>query len=260
MPRRRGRRDDPAGAAVHGRVLEQPARDRRDAARTHDGETWLHTGDLAYMDEDGYVFIVDRKKDLIKTSGFQVWPREIEEVISAHPAVLEVGVAGVPDPVKGEVAKAWVVLKPGEQGHRGRAAGVLPRAARALQGAGAASSSAPSCRRRWSARSCGVRSRPTTAPAPRFAADAIDTASTSRVSPCDQGGPTSMPAAPSASRTARASAAAPGVSPWIRRCVGPHGDELAVGGGHCSRPTMATARQPPRSGLVDHGARRARAA
>ena len=81
--------------------------------RSHDGETWLHTGDLAYMDEDGYLFIVDRKKDLIKTSGFQVWPREIEEVISALPAVLEVGVAGVPDPVKGEVAKAWVVLKPG---------------------------------------------------------------------------------------------------------------------------------------------------
>ena len=83
--------------------------------RRHDGETWVHTGDLGYMDDDGFVFIVDRKKDLIKTSGFQVWPREIEEVISAHPAVLEVGVAGVPDPVKGEVAKAWVVLKPGEK-------------------------------------------------------------------------------------------------------------------------------------------------
>jgi long-chain acyl-CoA synthetase len=77
------------------------------------GGPWVHTGDLAYMDEDGYVFIVDRKKDLVKTSGFQVWPREIEEVISAHPAVLEVGVAGIPDPVKGEVAKAWVVLKAG---------------------------------------------------------------------------------------------------------------------------------------------------
>jgi long-chain acyl-CoA synthetase len=75
------------------------------------GERWLHTGDLAYMDEDGYIFLVDRKKDLIKTSGFQVWPREIEEVISAHPAVMEVGVAGVPDAAKGEVAKAWVVLR-----------------------------------------------------------------------------------------------------------------------------------------------------
>jgi long-chain acyl-CoA synthetase len=80
--------------------------------RTYDsGGPWLHTGDLAYMDGDGYIFIVDRKKDMMKTSGFQVWPREIEEVIAAHPAVHEVGVAGIPDPVKGEVAKAWVVLK-----------------------------------------------------------------------------------------------------------------------------------------------------
>jgi long-chain acyl-CoA synthetase len=76
-----------------------------------DGGRWLHTGDLAYLDADGYIFLVDRKKDMMKTSGFQVWPREIEEVIAAHPAVLEVGVAGVPDAAKGEVAKAWVVLK-----------------------------------------------------------------------------------------------------------------------------------------------------
>ena len=80
--------------------------------RTYDeGGPWLHTGDLAYLDADGYVFLVDRKKDMMKTSGFQVWPREVEEVIAAHPAVLEVGVAGIPDAVKGEVAKAWVVLK-----------------------------------------------------------------------------------------------------------------------------------------------------
>jgi long-chain acyl-CoA synthetase len=78
------------------------------------GGPWVHTGDLAYLDADGYVFIVDRKKDMMKTSGFQVWPREIEEVIATHPAVLEVGVAGVPDAVKGEVAKAWVVLKAGQ--------------------------------------------------------------------------------------------------------------------------------------------------
>jgi long-chain acyl-CoA synthetase len=78
------------------------------------GGPWVHTGDLAYMDADGYVFIVDRKKDMLKISGFQVWPREIEEVIAAHPAVMEVGVAGTPDRVKGEVAKAWVVLKPGK--------------------------------------------------------------------------------------------------------------------------------------------------
>jgi long-chain acyl-CoA synthetase len=81
--------------------------------RHGDGGPWIHTGDLAYMDDEGYIFIVDRKKDMVKTSGFQVWPREIEEVLSAHPAVMEVGVAGVPDAVKGEVTKAWVVLRAG---------------------------------------------------------------------------------------------------------------------------------------------------
>jgi long-chain acyl-CoA synthetase len=74
---------------------------------------FLHTGDLGYFDEDGYLFIVDRKKDLIKTSGYQVWPREIEEVIAAHPAVAEVGAAGIADAAKGEVVKAWVVLREG---------------------------------------------------------------------------------------------------------------------------------------------------
>lgn len=92
---------------------DETARTLRPAA--DGGGPWLHTGDLAYMDEDGYIFLVDRKKDLIKTSGFQVWPREIEEVIATHPAVREVSVAGVPHPVKGEVAKAWVVLKDGQQ-------------------------------------------------------------------------------------------------------------------------------------------------
>jgi len=83
--------------------------------RTSDGQRWLYTGDLGYLDDDGYLFIVDRMKDLIKTHGYQVWPREIEEVLASHPAVAEVGVAGVPDEAKGEVAKAWVVLRPGRQ-------------------------------------------------------------------------------------------------------------------------------------------------
>lgn len=77
------------------------------------GERLLFTGDLGYLDPDGYLFIVDRKKDLIKTSGYQVWPREIEEVISSHPAVHEVGVAGIPDKMRGEKAKAWIVLNHG---------------------------------------------------------------------------------------------------------------------------------------------------
>ena len=84
----------------------------REMLRTNErGERRLYTGDLGYLDEDGYLFIVDRKKDLIKTCGFQVWPREIEEVISTHPAVADVGVVGLPDNMRGEVVKAWVVLR-----------------------------------------------------------------------------------------------------------------------------------------------------
>jgi long-chain acyl-CoA synthetase len=75
---------------------------------------WLYTGDIARMDEDGYFYIVDRKKELIKPGGYQVWPREVEEVIITHPKVMDVGVAGVPDAYRGETVKAWVVLKPGE--------------------------------------------------------------------------------------------------------------------------------------------------
>jgi long-chain acyl-CoA synthetase len=78
------------------------------------GGTWLFTADLGYMDEDGYLFIVDRKKDLIKMRGMQVWPREIEEVIAAHPAVAEVGVRGFPDAAQGEVAVAFVVRRRGQ--------------------------------------------------------------------------------------------------------------------------------------------------
>lgn len=84
------------------------------ALREWQGETWLYTGDIARIDEDGYFYIVDRKKELIKPGGFQVWPREVEEAIADHPKVLEVGVAGIPDPYRGETVKAWVVVKPGE--------------------------------------------------------------------------------------------------------------------------------------------------
>jgi long-chain acyl-CoA synthetase len=78
-----------------------------------DGVVWLRTGDLAYMDEEGYVFLVDRKKDLIKANGMQVWPRELEEAIAGYPGVLDVGVRGFQDPAHGEIAVAFVVMKPG---------------------------------------------------------------------------------------------------------------------------------------------------
>ena len=85
----------------------------REMLRTDEnGDRALYTGDLGYFDDEGYIFIVDRKKDLIKTSGYQVWPREIEEVLVTHPAVCEVGVVGLPDKMRGEVVKAFVVLRP----------------------------------------------------------------------------------------------------------------------------------------------------
>jgi long-chain acyl-CoA synthetase len=92
----------------------------KEMLRTNEaGERLLFTGDLGYLDPDGYLFIVDRKKDLIKTSGYQVWPREVEEVISAHPSVSEVGVIGLPDAMKGETVKAFVVLRPGATTNEG---------------------------------------------------------------------------------------------------------------------------------------------
>jgi long-chain acyl-CoA synthetase len=72
---------------------------------------WLRTGDIAVMDKDGYFKIVDRKKDMILVSGFNVYPNEVEEVLVSHPAVLEAAVIGVPDEKSGEAVKAFVVKK-----------------------------------------------------------------------------------------------------------------------------------------------------
>jgi long-chain acyl-CoA synthetase len=74
---------------------------------------WLHSGDIATMDDDGYLTIVDRKTDMILTAGFNVYPAELERVLCMHPAVALAAVTGVPDEFKGELAKAYVVLRPG---------------------------------------------------------------------------------------------------------------------------------------------------
>ncbi|HEY6187624.1 MAG TPA: long-chain fatty acid--CoA ligase [Pyrinomonadaceae bacterium] len=81
---------------------------RKDAA----GRTWLYTGDVARMDEDGYTYIVQRKKDMIIVGGFNVYPSEVEGVLYTHPSVMEAAVIGIPDAYRGEVVKACVVLKP----------------------------------------------------------------------------------------------------------------------------------------------------
>jgi long-chain acyl-CoA synthetase len=83
--------------------------------REQDGKVWLYTGDIARMDEDGYFYIVDRKKDMALIGGFNVYPNAVEKVLTDHPAVLEAGVAAIPHPEKAgqEALKAWIVLRPG---------------------------------------------------------------------------------------------------------------------------------------------------
>lgn len=93
-------------------VMQAYFQNEKESAQTlKDG--WLHTGDIVRMDKDGYFYIVDRKKSLIKVSGFQVWPNEVEQVLVSHPSILEAGVGGVPDAKRGEKVIAWIVLKSG---------------------------------------------------------------------------------------------------------------------------------------------------
>ena len=96
----------------HGMVAET-----QNVLREADGKRWLYTGDIARMDEDGYFYIVDRKKDMALIGGFNVYPASVENAISAHESVLEVGVAAIPHPEREgqEALKAWIVRKPGAQ-------------------------------------------------------------------------------------------------------------------------------------------------
>ena len=82
-----------------------------ETAKVIDADGWLHTGDMARIDEQGFVYIVDRKKDMILVSGFNVYPNEIEDVVAAMPGVLEVAAVGVPDERSGEAVKLYVVKK-----------------------------------------------------------------------------------------------------------------------------------------------------
>ncbi len=75
---------------------------------------WLHTGDIGQADEDGYIYIVDRKKDMIIAGGFNIYPREVDEVLYQHPKIAEAVTVGIPDTYRGETVKAFVVLKPGQ--------------------------------------------------------------------------------------------------------------------------------------------------
>jgi long-chain acyl-CoA synthetase len=113
-----GTRDLPPGEAgeliVRSPQVMQGYHNRADETDLTLRDGWLYTGDIARMDADGYFYLVDRKKELIKVGGYQVWPREIEEVLALHPKVREAAAAGVPDPVRVEIVKTWVVLREGE--------------------------------------------------------------------------------------------------------------------------------------------------
>jgi long-chain acyl-CoA synthetase len=101
--------------AVKGPQVMQGYHNRPDeTADVLSKDGWLFTGDIAKMDEDGWTYIVDRKKDLINASGYKVWPNEVEEVLFEHPKVLEAAVIGIPDETRGETVKAFIVLRPGE--------------------------------------------------------------------------------------------------------------------------------------------------
>ncbi|MGE4322149.1 MAG: class I adenylate-forming enzyme family protein [Sphingobium sp.] len=96
---------------VQGRILMDGYWERADATEEALRPDGLQTGDVGFFDEAGWLYLVDRKKDMIVASGFKVWPREVEDVLSAHPAVEESAVIGVPDPYRGETVKAYVVLR-----------------------------------------------------------------------------------------------------------------------------------------------------
>ena len=95
--------------------------DPEQTAQVLTADGWLRTGDIAVTDDDGYLYLVDRAKDLIIVSGFNVYPAEVEEVLAEHPAVAEVGVVGVPHPHTGEAVKACRRARAGHAARRGHA-------------------------------------------------------------------------------------------------------------------------------------------
>ena len=84
-------------------------------AKVFDEEGWFHSGDIAYMDEDGYAFIVDRKKDMINVGGEKVFPSEVEDMMINHPKIRDLVIVGIPDDLRGEAPKAFIALKEGER-------------------------------------------------------------------------------------------------------------------------------------------------
>jgi long-chain acyl-CoA synthetase len=99
---------------VRGPQFAKRYRNRPEETKAAIRDGWLYTGDIGLFDEDGYLFVVDRKKEMIIVGGYNVYPREIDELLFKHPSILEAATVGVPDSFSGEVVKVFVVLKPGQ--------------------------------------------------------------------------------------------------------------------------------------------------
>ena len=155
LPAGRGRRDRHPRPAGRPRLLGEAG---GDGAREPGGE--LRTGDVGFMDADGWFYLVDRKKDKIIASGYKVWPREVEDVLTSIPAVARGAVVGVPDPYRGETVKAFVASSPGATADAGRADRVRPRAHGGVQVPAPGRDRRTSCRRRRRARSSAARCAP----------------------------------------------------------------------------------------------------
>ena len=108
--------DEPGELLIRGPIVPMGYFGNEDATKeAFDGDGWFRTGDVAYRDADGFIWIVDRRKDMINTAGFNVYPAELERVLAAHPDVSMAAVGGVPDREKGELAKAYIVPRPGAE-------------------------------------------------------------------------------------------------------------------------------------------------
>lgn len=106
--------NEPGELMIKGPIVMKGYYGNEEATReTIEPDGWLHTGDIARMDQDGYVYVVDRLKDMILTGGYNIYPAEIERVLQQHPSVAMVAVGGVQDEVRGELAKAYIVPKEG---------------------------------------------------------------------------------------------------------------------------------------------------
>jgi long-chain acyl-CoA synthetase len=98
---------------VRGPQMVESYRNRPEETAKTIRDGWVHTGDIGYFDDEGYLFVVDRKKELIISGGYNIYPREVDEVLSSHPDTLEVATVGMKDTFRGEIPVAFVVLKTG---------------------------------------------------------------------------------------------------------------------------------------------------